>query len=66
MSTRHDRCHTGIPRFIIPPQVIRDFATVRARVRAAVAACPKTVTLEQARAQIELFRKAKEAARPCT
>ena len=44
--------------FLLPPQVKRDFAPVRARVRAAVDASPKTVTLEAALAQVERFRRA--------
>ena len=34
---------------IVPPEVIKDFAPVRARIKKAVDSCPKTVTIEQIR-----------------
>ncbi len=58
--SRRTEPRPGIPAFLIPPQVKRDFAPVRARVRAAVDASPKTVTLEAALAQVERFRKASQ------
>ena len=47
------------PAFLVPTRVKRDFAPVRAQVMASVAACPKTITLEVALAQVALFQKAR-------
>ena len=45
----------------IPPEVIRSFAGVRARVQSAVAARRRQVTLEEARDQVRRVHEAREA-----
>jgi hypothetical protein len=45
---------------ILDPRIKRSFAGVRGRVKAAVAAQPRSVSLSQALAQTRQFRKATE------
>ena len=44
---------------ICPPELVKAFAPVRARIKRAVDSCPKTVTLEQAIEQIKKFNETK-------
>lgn len=44
----------------IPPEIIRSFAGVRARVQSAVAAQQRPVTLAEALDQVRRFQKARE------
>jgi hypothetical protein len=52
------RADLALEHGIVPPKVAKDFAGVRARVRRAVAAAPKSVTFEEASRQVRLFQKA--------
>lgn len=44
---------------IVPPEVVKTFAPVRARIQKAVDSYPKTVTIEQAIEQIKKFNETK-------
>lgn len=51
---------------VLSPETLRSFAAVRNRVKAAVAAQPRSVSLSDALAQVRKFQKAGEAFRQQT
>jgi len=49
--------HAAHYQMQVPPQMVRNFAGVRGRVQAAVSASPPSVTLADARNQVQRFER---------